>query len=90
MAQNPALSGNLGAEAPGRDLVPITPNDAADLAVTARAVRCRPDGDAGSLRITTLTGVVRDTFIGAGETLLVAAVRVHQTGTTATDLEAYI
>lgn len=72
------------------DLVPITPNNDADLPTPARAIRCRGDGTAGTVRITTLTGQVRNTYIAAGETLLVVAFRVHATGTSATGLEAYI
>lgn len=74
----------------GTDLAPITPNDTEDLPQLARAVRCRGDGTSGSLRITTPAGNVRDTYISAGEKLEVQAVRVHSTGTAATNLEAII
>lgn len=72
------------------DLVPVTPNDTTDLAEPGRAVRCRPDGAAGTLRFSTNTNVVRNTYIDAGETILVAVTRVHATGTTATNLEILV
>lgn len=90
MAQNPDLSGNFGPTTPGRDLVPIAPNDTTDLPVMAKAIRCRPDGTDGTLRFTSYNGQVRNTAIKAGETLIVMASRVHLAGTTATLLEAYI
>lgn len=80
----------LNHTAPAPDLVPISPDDDNDLATPARAIRCRPDGTAGTLRITTAEGEVRDTYIDAGELLPIQAVRVHDTGTAATDLEAMI
>lgn len=70
------------------DMVPITPNDGADLAISARAIRCVTG--AGTLRITTLAGNTRNTSIAVGEVLMCGAVRVHATGTTATGLEAMI
>lgn len=69
------------------DLVPVTPNDGADLVRYARGLRI---GGAGTLRITTLSGNERNTSVTAGEVLLVAARRVHATGTTATSIEAMI
>lgn len=72
------------------DLVPVTPNDTTDLAEPGRAIRCRPDGAAGTLRFSTNTNVVRNTYIDAGETILVAVTRVHATGTTATNLEILV
>lgn len=90
MASNPNLSGNFGVSGVAMDLIPIVPNDSTDLAVTARAIRCRPDGAAGTLRFTAWTGEVRNTAIAAGELLPVPASRVHSSGTTATGLEAVI
>ena len=69
------------------DLVPVTPSDSADLAVPARALRI---GAGGTLRITTYTGEVRNTNVEDGEVLLVFCIRVHSTGTSATDIEAMI
>lgn len=89
MGRNNTIS-SLGTSSQGTDLVPIVPDDNADLPVTARAIRCRPDGAGGTLRLVTYAGQLRNTYIAAGETLLVLATRVHATGTAATGLEAYI
>ncbi|MEL8055701.1 MAG: hypothetical protein AAGK66_06085 [Pseudomonadota bacterium] len=81
----------IGAQSdPGIDLVPITPNDGLDLLRPARAIRCRPDGTAGTLSIVTAEGNQRDTYINAGEALAVQVRRVRATGTSASGLEAYI
>lgn len=89
MAKNPLLD-DFDSTSVAMDLVPITPNDSVDLATTARAIRCRPDGAAGTLRVTTWQGVVRNTYIEAGGVLGCAVSRVHSTGTTATNLEAML
>lgn len=90
MAVNPNLGGNFGIGAPAMDLVPVTPSDSTDLVVTGRAIRCQPAGTAGTLRFTAWNGQIRNTSIAAGELLVVAVVRVHATGTTATGLEVAI
>lgn len=69
------------------DIVPITPNDSTDLVTNARSIRA---AGAGTLRITTISGNVRNTNIAANEVLLVGASRIHATGTTATGIEAMI
>lgn len=69
------------------DLVPITPSDTVDLPSPARAIRATV---AGTLRITTYRGNVRNTRIAADEVLMVYASRVHAAGTTATGLEAMV
>lgn len=89
MANNPTI-GSLGTSSQGTDLVPIVPSDTVDLPITARAIRCRPDGVAGTLRFVAFNGELRNTHIAAGETLMVLAKRVHATGTSATLLEAYL
>ena len=71
----------------GGDLIPVTPNDSTDLATAGRAIRCRPDGTAGTLRFRNAAGTQRDTAIAVGELLLVGVSRIHATGTTATGLE---
>lgn len=75
---------------PGIDLVPVVPSDTVDLPIPARMIRCRPTGAAGTIRITTVAGQVRNTAIALGETLAVSAVRVHASGTTATGLESIV
>lgn len=84
------IGGPFGITSVASDLVPITPDDDNDLARPARAIRCKGNGAAGTLRITTHAGEVRNTYIDAGETLDVVAKRVHATGTSATGLEAII
>ena len=69
------------------DIVPVTPDDTEDLKRAARAIRAQGDG---TIRITSGLGMVRDTFITAGEILPVYATRIHATGTTATGIEALI
>lgn len=76
---------------PGIDLVPVVPSDTVDLTQAARMIRCKPaTGAAGTVRLTTANGQIRNTSIALGETLAVSATRVHATGTTATGLEAII
>ena len=74
----------------GGDLISVTPNDSTDLATAGRAIRCRPDGTAGTLRFRNAAGTQRDTAIAVGELLLVGVSRIHATGTTATGLEILV
>ena len=90
LTTNLVLASGLDQTFTAADLVPVTPSDAADLPQPARAIRCSPIGGAGTLRITTYTGQVRNTAIAQGEVLTVYAARVHATGTSATGLEALI
>lgn len=71
----------------GVDLVPVTPNDTTDLPIHARDIRAQ---GAGTIRITTYLGNVRNTNIAANERLGVYVKRVHATGTTATGIEAIL
>lgn len=80
---NPNISSTFSA----LDLVPVTPSDSVNLTVAARALRI---GTGGTLRITTLSGIVRNTNVGDGEMFIVGVLRVHATGTTATGIEAMI
>lgn len=91
MADNPVLTSSPAYLATAYDIVPIIPSDTVDLPIAARAIRCNSvTGAAGTLRITTLNGQVRNTQIDAGELLLIGAKRVHATGTAATGLEALL
>jgi len=77
---------SAGADAPAIDGAAVTPNDAADLALPARALWI---GAGGTLRITTLKGTVLNfTAVPSGFVMPVAAVRVHATGTTCTGIVA--
>jgi len=88
-APNPSTGSQ--ATAVGTDIVPIIPNDDTDLVTEARVIRCKPiSGTAGTLRITTRQGVVRNTEIAVGGELQLYVTRVHLSGTTATGLEAII
>lgn len=90
MPLNPTATNGLGGEFVATDLVPITPADS-DLAVPVRGIRCKPTtGTAGTLRITTWNGQVRNTEIAVGGELTVYASRIRATGTTATGLEGFI
>jgi hypothetical protein len=81
----------VGSSAPATDILPVTPDDDTDLASLARALRIKPvSGAAGTIRITTAAGEVRDTEIDVGEILPVETIRVHDMGTTATGIEALI
>lgn len=82
-----ARNANILEQFTALDLVPVTPDDANDLALSARAIRV---GTGGTLRITTASGQVRNTTVTDGEVLLVQVNRVHATGTTATNLEAML
>ena len=75
---------------PAIDLIPIVPSDTVSLPKPARAIRCAPTGAAGTLRFVTVGGVTRTTSIAQGELLPVAVMAVRATGTTATQLEAYL
>lgn len=74
----------------GSDLVPVAPSNSENLPTAGRAIRCRPDGTGGALKIVTNAGVERTTYIAPGETLWVAVIKVFLTGTAATNLEVYI
>ena len=86
MATNPFTRGMNVAT----DLVPVTPNDTTDLPENGRAIRCRSDGVSGTIRFVTNAGTLRNSYIAAGEMILVGVTRIHQTGTTATNLEVLI
>ena len=68
---------------PGVDLIPVTPNNSADLpSGVCRGLRCTVVGTVSGI---TANGGDRDfTFFTAGEVLPVGWQRIHATGTTAT------
>lgn len=75
-----------GLTSPGRNAAAVTPNDSADLSVTARALYI---GGAGNVSLVTANGDTV-TFVGlaAGSVLPVTAARVRLTDTTATSIVA--
>lgn len=76
-----APTGMLG---PVMHVFDITPDDAADLALTPRGIWV---GGAGDLRITAAgSGTATLLAVSAGSMVAVRATRVHATGTTATGL----
>lgn len=87
MALLPLNPGNQSDTFSASDVLTVTPSDTVDLPWIARGIRARVGGD---IRITSGVGIVRNTFIGDGELLPVAATRIHATGTTATGLEALL
>lgn len=72
-----------GLESPASRLVAITPSDTVDLALTSRALNVAA---AGTVRLSTLGGDVVTVFVAAGTAFPVRAVRIWQTGTTATGI----
>lgn len=81
------VSGGLDQTFVAVDIVPVAPSDTADLPSHARAIRAV---GAGTVRITTYKGQVRNTQISAGEILPIYARRIHATATTATGIEALL
>lgn len=73
-----------GLSAPASSAFPIAPNDAVELAETARAIYV---GGAGTIALVTKEGsTVSFVGLSAGTVLPVSTVRVLATGTTATNL----
>lgn len=75
------------ATGPALDLYEIEPDDDAALPKPASMIRCK--GDAGDITFMTAAGSVVTYPLDAGEDLEVIAVKVFQTGTTATGLWAH-
>jgi hypothetical protein len=80
-----------GASDPGVDIIPITPDDAADLPVLLRALRANT---AGTIKVTMVgvdgAGVQRTLNFLAGETRVGQFIRVWDTGTTAGGIEGHV
>lgn len=74
-----------GLESPAAFLMAVTPDDANDLPVTARALNV---AQSGLVQITTVGGSVASVYIAAGTAFPVRAARVWATGTTATGITA--
>lgn len=73
---------STGISGPAGDLIPITPNDGADVPI----LRALYIEGAGSLRVTTAKGELRNLTVPAFFLLPVGVTRVHATGTTATGI----
>ena len=75
----------IGLESPATRISNVTPNDSNDLAEASRAINV---ATSGSVRITTVGGTTATIYVAAGSTFPVRAVRIWDTGTTATDIVA--
>jgi hypothetical protein len=89
MTNDPFADHQIGIDSPGDDIVPIVPNDAADLPTAVRALRAE---SSGTIRITTRSGNIRDIKFKAGELRPILTVRVWATGTTVPlgDIEGHV
>lgn len=76
---------SAGLDAPASFAAQITPDDSADLSNSTRGIYV---GTSGDLTVTLVNGTGPVTFIGmvGGVTHALRVKRVHETGTTATDL----
>ena len=74
-----------GLESPASHLLAVAPNDATDLAVTARALNV---AQSGLVQITTTGGTTETVYIAAGAAFPVRVTRVWATGTTASGIIA--
>lgn len=72
---------------PARDLVPVTPDDDADLAIVAKALLIHEAGDVEIVTDKGETRVIEDCL--AGEVLTVRVRRVKAANTTSTKIYAY-
>lgn len=77
---NPFETRALAISGPVRDLVPVTPNDATDLADVAVALYVETGG---TVEIDTVAGATRAVTLGDFAILPVGVKRVRATGTTA-------
>lgn len=76
---------------PGSDLIPIDISGGdQSFDPPARALRCKPDGEAGAVVLVTFAGSTRTTSVDPGSILPLAFVSVVSSGTTATGLEAIV
>lgn len=79
--RTPSLDG------PARDMLPVVPSDAADLAQVAVALYVE---GAGTLSIVTVAGETRSVAVASHSILPVGVRRVRSTGTTASGIHAFV
>ncbi len=72
---------------PGVDYVPVTPDDATDLADVAASLYVE---GGGAVTFTTVKGPVRTVSVPDHGWVVCGAVRVHATGTTASGIHAVV
>ncbi|HEV8035863.1 spike base protein, RCAP_Rcc01079 family [Yoonia sp.] len=90
MATNPWTSSGGNLTGLARDVLPVTPNDSADILAGAVALGIVCKGSAGDVVIVTVEGNERTYPIAAEEILPVGISRVKSTGTTATGIWAFM
>lgn len=90
MATNPWTSSGGNLTGLARDVVPVTPDDDADIIAGAVALGIVCKGNAGDVVIVTVEGSERTYPIAAEEILPVGVSRVKSTGTTATAIWAFM
>lgn len=83
---NPFDGRALSLSDPGRDIIPVTPDDATDLAKVAVAIYVETGGN---VTFVTPAGNQRTVTVADLSILPVGAVRVLATGTTATGIHAF-
>lgn len=84
--KNPYENRALSISDPTRDIVPVTPNDGADLSVFCNALYVETGG---TLVLTTIGGAQRTVKVGDFSILPVSVARVWATGTTASGIHAF-
>ena len=84
---NPFASRALSTSGPATDIMPVTPNDGADLPVIALALYVETGG---TLAIDTVTGGTRNVEVADFTILPVGVRRVRATGTTAQNIHAMV
>ena len=76
---------HVALDSPALYLIPVTPDDGADLPVASRALNV---AGAGFVQLTTVTGDTGQIYVAAGIPFAVRVQRVWATGTTATGIVA--
>jgi hypothetical protein len=84
---NPFENRNNALSGPATDVVPVTPNNAADLPPVAIGLYVEV---AGTVSIVTVTGQTRSVGVADFAILPVGVRRVNATGTTATGIHALV
>ena len=84
---DPFNSHTPGLESPATVLVPVTPDDGADLPMPARAINV---SGTGTIQVTTTGGTTATLYVAAGIGFPVRAQRIWATGTTATGITAML
>jgi len=84
---NPFASRSLSPSGPATDALPVTPDDAADLAHAAIGLYVETGG---TINVDTVAGMTRTMTVADFSILPVGTRRVRATGTTATGIHALV